>query len=268
MDYLADDLFEALRAKPRRWLVTGAAGFIGSNLVECLVGAGQEVIGLDNFSTGNQRNIDEAAGQNGAGRLRMIEADIRDRAACETAVEGVDIVLHQAALGSVPRSIAEPLESHDTNVTGFLNVLEAARTAGATRFIYAASSATYGDEPTLPKVEERIGNPLSPYAATKLAMNHRLLMHSLRSATGLRDFHVFGPSQDPRRLAALSQNGRAMPATRRWPSTATARPAATSVSLPMRCRPISAPRSLPTTSRARFSTSRSASAPASTTCSH
>lgn len=200
MDYLADDLFEALRAKPRRWLVTGAAGFIGSNLVECLLGAGQEVIGLDNFATGNQRNIDEAAGQSGAGQLRMIEADIRDRAACEGAVEGVDIVLHQAALGSVPRSIAEPLASHDTNVTGFLNILEAARKAGAQRFVYAASSTTYGDEPNLPKVEERIGNPLSPYAATKFA-NEIYATAYARSygfkATGLRYFNVFGPRQNP-----------------------------------------------------------------------
>jgi UDP-N-acetylglucosamine 4-epimerase len=200
MNYLADDLFEALRAKPQRWLVTGAAGFIGSNLVECLLGAGQEVVGLDNFATGNQRNIDEAAGQDGPGQLRMIEADIRDREACEGAVQGVEIVLHQAALGSVPRSIAEPLASHDTNVTGFLNILEAARKAGAQRFVYAASSSTYGDEPNLPKVEDRIGNPLSPYAATKLA-NEIYATAYARSygfkATGLRYFNVFGPRQDP-----------------------------------------------------------------------
>lgn len=200
MDYLADDLIAALCATPRRWLVTGAAGFIGSNLVECLLGAGQEVVGLDNFATGYQRNVDEAVAQHGPGRLRMIAADIRDRAACEAALDGVEIVLHQAALGSVPRSLAEPLASHDTNVTGFLNVLDAARRAGAARFVYAASSSTYGDEPNLPKVEERIGNPLSPYAATKLA-NEIYATAYTRSfgfrATGLRYFNVFGPRQDP-----------------------------------------------------------------------
>jgi len=200
MEFLTEDLLETLRSERRRWLVTGAAGFIGSNLLECLLRAGQDVVGFDNFSTGHQRNVDEAAEAAGAGRLTMHTADIRDRAACAAAVDGVDIVLHQAALGSVPRSLADPLASHDTNVTGFLNLLEAARQAGVSRFIYAASSSTYGDEPNLPKVEERIGNPLSPYAATKFANEIYAGVYDRSygfKATGLRYFNVFGPRQDP-----------------------------------------------------------------------
>ena len=200
MDHLPADLLETVRSQPRRWLVTGAAGFIGSNLVECLLSAGQEVIGLDNFATGHQRNLDEAVVAAGTGQLRMIEADIRDRDACEAAVAGVDIVLHQAALGSVPRSLADPLTTHDVNVTGFLNVMDAAREAGVRRFIYAASSSTYGDEPNLPKIEERIGKPLSPYAATKLANEIYASVYARSfgfKATGLRYFNVFGPRQDP-----------------------------------------------------------------------
>ena len=200
MHFLPADLFDALRSTPRRWLVTGAAGFIGSNLIECLLAAGQDVVGLDNFATGHQRNVDEAKEAAGSDRLTMIDADIGDRLACAAAAEGVDVVLHQAALGSVPRSLADPLTTHDTNVTGFLNMLEAARKAGASRFVYAASSSTYGDEPNLPKVEDRIGNPLSPYAATKLAneIYAAVYGHSYGfKATGLRYFNVFGPRQDP-----------------------------------------------------------------------
>jgi len=200
MDFLPGDLFDELRGKPRRWLVTGAAGFIGSNLVECLLSANQEVVGLDNFATGYERNIEEAAAGADSSRLSMVNADIRDRAACETAVGGADIVLHQAALGSVPRSLADPLTTHDANVTGFLNMLEASRKAGVKRFIYAASSSTYGDEPNLPKIEERIGNPLSPYAATKLANEIYATAYAHAydfKATGLRYFNVFGPRQDP-----------------------------------------------------------------------
>ena len=200
MRFLPDDLFDAVRSEPRRWLVTGAAGFIGSNLVECLLAAGQDVIGLDNFETGYQRNLDDAEAAAGSGNFTTMAVDIRDRSACVAAVEGVDVVLHQAALGSVPRSLADPLTSHDTNVTGFLNMLEAARTAGISRFVYAASSSTYGDEPALPKVEDRIGAPLSPYAATKLADEIYASVYE-RSyafrATGLRYFNVFGPRQDP-----------------------------------------------------------------------
>ena len=200
MDFLPAELLDELRASRRRWLVTGAAGFIGSNLVECLLAAGQDVVGLDNFATGYQRNVEEAEQAAGAGRLTMITGDIRDRSACAAAVAGVDIVLHQAALGSVPRSLVDPLTTHDTNVTGFLNMLEAARTAGVARFVYAASSSTYGDEPNLPKVEERIGNPLSPYAATKLADEIYADVYRRSygfKATGLRYFNVFGPRQDP-----------------------------------------------------------------------
>ena len=184
---------------PRRWLVTGAAGFIGSNLLETLLANGQQVVGLDNFATGHQRNLDEAQTAS-RGAFRMIVGDIRDRETCAAAVADVDIVLHQAALGSVPRSIADPLTSHDVNVTGFVNMLEAARNAGVTRFIYAASSSTYGDEPNLPKREERIGEPLSPYAATKLANEIYASVYARSygfKATGLRYFNVFGPRQDP-----------------------------------------------------------------------
>jgi UDP-N-acetylglucosamine 4-epimerase len=200
MDLLPADLFNELRSTPRRWLVTGAAGFIGSNLVECLLTANQDVVGLDNFATGHQRNLDEAAAGAGFGRLRMVTADIRDRRSCEAVLDGVDVVLHQAALGSVPRSLADPIASHEANVTGFLNMLESARQAKVPRFIYAASSSTYGDEPNLPKVEERIGNPLSPYAATKLADEIYAAAYARGygyRATGLRYFNVFGPRQDP-----------------------------------------------------------------------
>jgi UDP-N-acetylglucosamine/UDP-N-acetylgalactosamine 4-epimerase len=193
----------ALAQRPRRWLVTGAAGFIGSNLVEALLRLDQLVVGLDNFATGHRRNLEEVAAllpAEQAARFRFIEGDIRDPAVCGAACEGVDIVLHQAALGSVPRSIADPLTSHEVNVTGFLHMLEAARAAGVARFVYAASSSTYGDEPNLPKREDRIGAPLSPYAVTKLA-NELYASVYRRSygfaATGLRYFNVFGPRQDP-----------------------------------------------------------------------
>lgn len=193
------DLSRMLQGCDKRWLVTGAAGFIGSNLVETLLSNGQSVVGLDNFATGHQRNLDEAVTAS-RGTFKMIEGDIRDRTTCAEAVAGIDIVLHQAALGSVPRSIVDPLTSHDVNVTGFLNMLDAARKAGVRRFIYAASSSTYGDEPNLPKKEERIGNPLSPYAATKLADEIYASVYARSygfKATGLRYFNVFGPRQDP-----------------------------------------------------------------------
>lgn len=194
---------EALRTQPRRWLVTGAAGFIGSNLVEALLELDQEVVGLDSFATGHQRNLDEVlAGvtPTQADRFRLITGDIRDAATCTQACADVAVVLHQAALGSVPRSIADPLTSHDVNVTGFVQMLEAARQAGVSRFVYAASSSTYGDEPNLPKREERIGNPLSPYAVTKLVNEIYAAVYARSygfKATGLRYFNVFGPRQDP-----------------------------------------------------------------------
>jgi len=203
MPYLSADLGAALQSAPRTWLVTGAAGFIGSNLVETLLGTGQVVVGLDNFATGHRRNLDEVANAVGGeahDRFRFITGDIRDRNTCAEAVAGVDVVLHQAALGSVPRSIAEPLATHDSNITGFLNMLEAARKAEVGRFIYAASSSTYGDEPNLPKVEERIGAPLSPYAVTKLVNELYAAVYACSygfKATGLRYFNVFGPRQDP-----------------------------------------------------------------------
>ncbi len=198
-----DDLASRLSSVGGRWLVTGAAGFIGSNLIETLLGAGQEVTGLDNFATGHRANLDEVRAKVGGdrwSRFELVEADIRDRDACARAVEGVDFVLHQAALGSVPRSLADPLTSHDVNVTGFVNMIDAARLAGVKRFVYAASSSTYGDEPNLPKREDRIGNPLSPYAATKLANEVYASVYA-RSygflSIGLRYFNVFGPRQDP-----------------------------------------------------------------------
>lgn len=199
---IPSDLAQLLSGR-RRWLVTGAAGFIGSNLVEALLQAGQEVVGLDNFSTGHKRNLDEVRGLavgGAADRFQLIEGDIRDRQTCAAAVRNVDFILHQAALGSVPRSISDPLTSHDVNVTGMLNMLDAARLAGVQRFIYAASSSTYGDSAELPKREDRIGAPLSPYAATKLANEIYAGAYEKSygyRATGLRYFNVFGPRQDP-----------------------------------------------------------------------
>ena len=201
--HLEDQLRERLGSGRATWLVSGAAGFIGSNLVETLLRAGQNVVGLDNFATGHQRNLDELERLVPAAyrdHFRMIEGDIRDRDACASAVEGADVVLHQAALGSVPRSIDDPMTSHDVNITGFLNMLDAARKARVRRFIYAASSSTYGDSAELPKREERIGSPLSPYAVTKLVNELYAAVYARTygfKATGLRYFNVFGPRQDP-----------------------------------------------------------------------
>lgn len=177
--------------------MTGAAGFIGSNLVERLLELGQQVVGLDNFATGREANL---AGFADAEGFRFVEGDICDRDACLDALAGADVVLHQAALGSVPRSIADPLATHRANVDGFLTLLLAARDARVGRFVYAASSSTYGDHPALPKVEDQIGRPLSPYAVTKqvgelyAGVFHRVYgMETL----GLRYFNVFGRRQDP-----------------------------------------------------------------------
>ena len=197
------DRFASLAREPRTWLVTGAAGFIGSNLVEALLGLGQRVVGLDNFSTGHRHNLEqvrEAVGTSAWQRFQFIEGDIRDLATCKRACEGVDYVLHQAALGSVPRSIEDPIASHDANVTGFLHMLVAARDAKVKRFVYAASSAAYGDWPGLPKVEDTIGRPLSPYGAGK-HMNEIYAdvfgrCYGLQTI-GLRYFNVFGARQDP-----------------------------------------------------------------------
>lgn len=198
-----DELIASLGSTQRTWLVTGCAGFIGSNLVEALLRLNQRVVGLDNYSTGNQRNLDEVkslVSQEQWGRFAMLSGDIQDSGACQRACKGVDCVLHQAALGSVLRSIKEPVVSHASNVSGFLNMLIAARDAGAKRFVYASSSAVYGDSPDLPKVEDRIGRCLSPYAATK-RMNELYADIFARcygvEAIGLRYFNVFGPRQDP-----------------------------------------------------------------------
>jgi UDP-N-acetylglucosamine 4-epimerase len=203
MQYLSAELATSLQSVRRRWLVTGAAGFIGSHLVECLLQHGQVVVGFDNFATGYQANLDEAlAGVDGEGQhcFSFVPGDLRDPADCVAAIAGVDVILHQAALGSVPRSIVDPLTTHAVNVDGFLNLLDAARQANVERFIYAASSSTYGDEPSLPKIEERIGSPLSPYAVTKLVNELYARVYALSygyKATGLRYFNVFGPRQDP-----------------------------------------------------------------------
>ncbi|HET8715014.1 MAG TPA: SDR family oxidoreductase [Holophagaceae bacterium] len=196
-------LCEDLRRAPRRWLVTGVAGFIGSNLLQRLLELDQEVVGLDNFSTGKPENLEDVRGcvsPAAWSRFRFIEGDIRDLDACRAACEGVDAVLHQAALGSVPRSIQDPIASHQSNVDGFLNMLVAARDAGVKRLAYASSSSVYGDDPGLPKVESRIGNPLSPYALTK-AIDEQYAAVFARTygfrAIGFRYFNVFGPRQNP-----------------------------------------------------------------------
>ena len=197
------DILQQLQSAPKSWLVTGCAGFIGSNLLETLLKANQHVVGLDNFATGHQRNLDEVkqlvSPQQWA-NFQFIEADIRDFASCQRACEGVDYVLHQAALGSVPRSINDPITSNATNISGFLNMLVAARDAGVKRFVYAASSSTYGDHPALPKVEDVIGKPLSPYAITKYVNELYADVFSRCygfNSVGLRYFNVFGPRQDP-----------------------------------------------------------------------
>ena len=195
--------FPDLVKEPRAWLVTGAAGFIGSNLVEALLRMGQRVRGLDNFSTGFRHNLDqvrEAVGPTAWARFDFIEGDIRKVEDCHRACAGMDYVLHQAALGSVPRSIDDPITSHDSNVTGFLHMLVAARDAKVKRMVYAASSAIYGDHPGMPKVEHAFGRPLSPYAANK-HMNEIYAdvfgrCYGLETV-GLRYFNVFGPRQDP-----------------------------------------------------------------------
>ncbi len=191
-----------LRQTPKRWLVTGAAGFIGSNLVEFLLSNDQFVVGIDNFATGFQSNLDEIQAKVGSKRwsnLFFIEGDIRILEDCQTVCEGVDYVLHQAALGSVPRSINDPLTSNSANISGFLNMLVAARDANVQSFTYAGSSSTYGDHTALPKIEERIGKPLSPYAVTKyvneLYANVFAETYDFKTI-GLRYFNVFGQRQN------------------------------------------------------------------------
>jgi UDP-N-acetylglucosamine/UDP-N-acetyl-alpha-D-glucosaminouronate 4-epimerase len=198
-----EDARQALRRDPRRWLITGVAGFIGSHLLETLLGLDQTVVGLDNFATGHARNLDEVKATVGArawDRFAFLEGDIRSLADCRRACTDAHVVLHHAALGSVPRSIEDPLTAHECNLTGFVNMLTATRDAGNGRFIYAASSSTYGDHPGLPKVEEAIGRPLSPYAVTKYANELYADVFSRcygMQTMGLRYFNVFGPRQDP-----------------------------------------------------------------------
>jgi UDP-N-acetylglucosamine 4-epimerase len=194
---------QQLLAQPQTWLVTGVAGFIGSNLLETLLKLNQTVVGLDNYATGHARNLQEVQAlvtPEQWARFRFHDGDIRHLANCQCACEGVQHVLHQAALGSVPRSLADPIATHEANVSGFLNMLVAAREAKVQSFTYAASSSTYGDHPALPKVEEKIGKPLSPYAVTKV-VNELYADVFARCygfhTIGLRYFNVFGPRQDP-----------------------------------------------------------------------
>ena len=197
-----DQLLEQLRAQPRVWLVTGVAGFIGSNLLEKLLKLNQKVIGLDNFSTGYRRNLNEVeqlVDSEQWAKFQFIAGDICDLTTCRRACDRVDYVLHQAALGSVPRSMEDPITVNRVNVDGFLNMLVAARDSGVKRFVYAASSSTYGDNPDLPKTEEKIGSALSPYAITK-RVNEMYAEVFARTygfkSIGLRYFNIFGPRQD------------------------------------------------------------------------
>lgn len=198
-----DEVKAGLAAAPATWLITGAAGFIGSNLLETLLKLGQRVVGLDNFFTGHQANLDEVRVRVTPAQwanFRFAGGDIRSLEDCRAACAGVNYVLHHAALGSVPRSLKDPLLTNECNITGFLNMLVAARDAGVKRFTYAASSSTYGDHPDLPKIEEKIGKPLSPYAVTKyvneLYADVFARCYGMQTV-GLRYFNVFGPRQDP-----------------------------------------------------------------------
>lgn len=202
-----NEIKEELLKSPKIWLVTGIAGFIGSNLLEHLLKLNQKVVGLDNFATGHQRNLDEVKSLVSKEQWQGFtfhEGDIRNYQDCEKALandeQGVDYVLHQAALGSVPRSIADPVTTNGANITGFLNMLQAAKEADVKSFTYAASSSTYGDHPALPKVEENIGNPLSPYAVTKYVNELYAGVYAKTygfKTIGLRYFNVFGQRQDP-----------------------------------------------------------------------
>jgi UDP-N-acetylglucosamine/UDP-N-acetylgalactosamine 4-epimerase len=202
-----EELQEYLKDNQRTWLITGVAGFIGSNLLEKLLILNQKVVGLDNFDTGYQHNIDQATqdannatGKDLTNNFRFINGDIRDIKDCKEACNDVDYVLHQAALGSVPRSIEDPINTNKANIDGFLNMLVACKDANLKRFVYAASSSTYGDHSDLPKVEDKIGNPLSPYAVTKLVneLYAQVFAKTYNFNTiGLRYFNIFGKRQDP-----------------------------------------------------------------------
>jgi UDP-N-acetylglucosamine 4-epimerase len=196
-------LLSEISTSPKKWLVTGVAGFIGSNLLETLLLAEQWVVGIDNFSTGHKKNLEEVQGLVSAeqwARFTFVEGDIRSLEDCNSVCQGVDYVLHQAALGSVPRSIDDPINTNSTNIDGFLNMLVAAKGAGVKSFTYAASSSTYGDHPGLPKIEAIIGKPLSPYAVTKYVNELYADVFSRCygfNTVGLRYFNVFGKRQDP-----------------------------------------------------------------------
>jgi UDP-N-acetylglucosamine 4-epimerase len=199
-----NDLVDKLPASQKAWLITGVAGFIGCNLLERLLSLDQHVIGLDNFATGHRHNLEQIKSivtPTQWARFRFIEGDIRKIDDCKNACAGVDYVLHQAALGSVPRSLEDPINTNQANIDGFLNMLVAARDAKVLRFVYAASSSTYGDDPSLPKLEDRIGRPLSPYAVTKL-VNEQYADVFARAynfkTIGLRYFNIFGARQDPK----------------------------------------------------------------------
>ena len=198
-----DQVKTHLKENPKRWLVTGVAGFIGSNLLEALLSLGQTVVGIDNFSTGylkNLRDVQKQVDKEAWDRFTFIEGDIRDLVSCYKVCGGVDYVLHHAALGSVPRSIDDPIETNSSNIDGFVNLLVAAKDLGLKRFVYASSSAVYGDDPEIPKVEEKVGTPLSPYAVTKYAnelyADVFARIYDLE-VVGLRYFNVFGKRQDP-----------------------------------------------------------------------
>jgi len=202
-----EKLQKYLKSNQNIWLVTGVAGFIGSNLLEKLLILNQKVVGLDNFDTGHQHNIDQAiddankaTGEDCSNNFKFINGDIRELDDCKQACDGVDYVLHQAALGSVPRSIEDPINTNRANIDGFLNMLVASKDANIKRFVYAASSSTYGDHPGLPKIEDKIGNPLSPYAVTKVVneLYAKVFAKTYGFKTiGLRYFNIFGKRQDP-----------------------------------------------------------------------
>ena len=198
-----EEVLNQLNEQPKKWLITGVAGFIGSNLLETLLKNNQQVVGLDNFVTGHQHNLDQVKdllSPEQWDNFSFIEGDMRDLQTCNRACNSVDYVLHQAALGSVPRSIEDPITTNENNISGYLNMLVAARDAEVERFVYAASSSTYGDHPDLPKVEDKIGNPLSPYAVTKV-VNELYAQVFARTygfkTIGLRYFNIFGQRQDP-----------------------------------------------------------------------
>lgn len=198
-----EEVLKGLNEKQEFWLITGVAGFIGSNLLETLLKNNQKVVGLDNFETGHQHNLDKVqalVGEDNWLNFKLIEGDIRNINDCNNACEGVQYVLHQAALGSVPRSVVDPITTNSTNTDGYLNMLVAARDAKVKQFVYAASSSTYGDHPDLPKVEDKIGNPLSPYAVTKYVneLYAKVFARTYGFKTiGLRYFNIFGYRQDP-----------------------------------------------------------------------